>query len=496
MVGAEVSPYANVGGYARVLGYLSRSLAARGHDVRLFMPKFGSIDESKYKMKMVVEGIEVPTDEESGLASLICNVKMNKFEGGVPVYFLENQEYYEKRANVYGYKDDPVRWALLSRGALEFLKKSDWVPDIIQTNDWHTGILPNYIKTAYKDDPIISKITTMHTIHNLRFQGMFDHRTISEMDFDDGHSEVSPLFSPRLEKQNFMRRGVMYADLVNTVSETYAHEILTSEYGEGMDKLLLEVRSKLFGVVNGIDYDEFNPATDKYIAKNFSVNSLEDRSANKAALQREFDLPIKPKVPVLAFVGRLDSQKGVDLILDVIHPLMRDFDIQFVQVGGGDGSYIEALKKLHEEYPRKVSIHPMPNFTLPRLVFAGADIGLFPSRFEPCGLVQMEYQHYGTIPVVRATGGLADTVSNFDAVTGTGTGFVFHDFDTWAFFAQIVRAIESYYHVNTWRGLQERAMRIDFSWTKVSRDYEKLFAKALDFHNRSPLIETGGLTLS
>jgi len=487
MVGAEVSPYANVGGYARVLAYLSKSLITLGHDVRVFMPKFGSIDETKYPLKILKKGLNVPTDFIDGVESLTCNVKFYHITGEAPVYFLENMEYYEKRANVYGYSDDPLRWALLSRGVLEFLRQSDWIPDVIQLNDWHTGLAPNYLKTVYKEDPILSKIASVFTIHNLKFQGMFDHRNVSEMDFDDGHSPIEPLFSPRLSRLNFMRRGIIYADLVNTVSDTYAHEILTSEYGEGLDKLLLEMRGKLFGVVNGIDYEEFDPATDQYIDSNYDVNSIEDRTVNKIALQKEFGLPQDADIPILAFVGRLDSQKGIDLIFDITYPLMRDFNIQLVQVGGGDLSYIESFKKLQETFPKQVAVHTLPNFTLPRLVFAGADIGLFPSKFEPCGLVQMEYQRYGAIPVVRATGGLADTVVNFDPKTDTGTGFVFNDFDKWAFFAQVVRAIETYNHPKTWKILQKNAMKADFSWEGSAEKYVKLFNRALKFHNTLPV---------
>lgn len=485
MVGAEVSPYANVGGYARVLAYLSKALIKQGHDVRVFMPKFGSIDENKFKLTTIKQGLTVPTDSKEGLKELICNVKIGQMSGEALVYLLENMEYYEKRANVYGYSDDPIRWALLCRGALEFIRGSDWQPDIIQSNDWHGGFIPNYLKTSYQNDPVLSKIATVFTMHNLTYQGMFDHHTVSEMDFDDGHYALASFFSPRLLKQNFMRRGIIYADLINTVSDTYAHEILTPQFGEGLDKLLLEMRGKLFGVINGIDYEEFNPATDSYIAKNYSLETIEDRVVNKLALQKEFGLKQDARIPVLGIVSRLDKMKGVDLVFDIIYPLMRDFNIQFVQVGGGELGYVDSLKKLQTEFPDKVRVHPTPDFTLPRQIFAGADIGFFPSRFEPCGLVQMEFQRYGAIPVARATGGLADTVINFDPESGVGTGFVFKDFDKWAFFAQVVRALETYRHAKTWQKLQENAMKMDFSWERAARDYEKLFNKSLLFHRKT-----------
>ncbi len=483
IVGAEVSPYANVGGQARVLGFLSKALVDLGVDARVFMPKFGFIDESEYKTDIVVKGFKVPTGHlKKDPKDLICNVKLSKLPDFAPTYFLENMEYYEKRANVYGYSDDPIRWALLSRGLLEFIKRSKWVPDIIHANDWHTGLIPNFMRGAYLEDKVISKISSVFTIHNLSFQGNFDHKNVSDMDFDDGKSEISAFFNDTLKKQNFMKRGIIYADAVNTVSDTYSREILTPEYGEGLENLLLELRSKMFGIVNGLDYLEFNPKTDKFISHNYDKESLDIRPKNKLELQKEFGLEQDVKIPVLSYSGRLDSQKGLELIFAILWPLLRDFNVQFVQIGGGDGRYIEILKKLKDKFPDKVGIHPMPNFTLPRLVFAGADMILLPSKFEPCGIVQLEAMRYGCIPVVRATGGLGDTVKNFDPDDGEGYGFSFKEYDKWQFFAQVVRAIETYRHKKVWKKLQERAMAQDFSWESSAKEYIKLYEKAIYFH--------------
>ena len=490
IVGAEVSPYANVGGFARVLAHLSQALMKLGHDVRVFMPKFGLIDEEKYELKNIYEGLEVPTGDEK-TPNLICNVKMHQAAGHAPVYFLENQEYYELRANVYGYNDDPIRWALLSRGALEFLSScSDWQPDIIHANDWHTGSIPNYLRTTYAKDDKLLKISTLFTIHNLLHQGMFDHKNVTELNYDDGRSKIASFFSDRLFWQNFMRRGVMYADIINTVSKTYSKEILKPEYGEGLDKLLVEVRAKLFGVVNGMDFEEFNPATDKLIAVNYDVYSLEMKIKNKLALQEEFDLSVDEKIPVLGYVGRMDLQKGVDLMVEVARPLLRDFNVQLVAVGGGDGALMDSLRQLQRDFPKKVGVHLIPDFSLPRLVFAGSDIMLFPSRFEPCGIVQMEAMRYGAIPIVRATGGLADTVEDFSPETNTGFGFVFKDFNVWAFFAQIVRALEIYRHKDTWESLIKRAMAQDNSWDLRADDYVELYKKAIHLRTER-LIEEG-----
>jgi starch synthase len=482
MVGAEAAPYATVGGFSSVLAYLSKNLVERGHDVRLFIPKFGLIDEEKYETKTIYEGLKVPTGDDSN-PFLVCNVKVTNTDG-VQAYLLENMEYYEQRANVYGYSDDPTRWALLSRGVLEFLKTETFVPDVIHCNDWHTGLIPQYLQTVYKDEPVLEDVSTVFTIHNLRFQGVFDHKNVSELDFDDGKSAVAGFFDPRLNTLNFMKRGIIYADIVNTVSKKYSKEILTPEFGEGLDKLLLEVKGKLFGIVNGLDYDEFDPATDSLIEENYSVKSLKNRAVNKVALQKEFDLPEDETALLLGFVGRLDYQKGVDLAVETLYPFMKDYNVQFVQVGGGDGGLAEQLQKLRDAFPKKVGIHPYPNFTLPRLLFAGSDCILCPSRFEPCGIVQIEAMRYGAIPIVRKVGGLADTVENFDSITGKGNGFVFTEFDKFSLFGQLVRAYELFRNKKMWQKLQVNAMGSDFSWDFSAKEYERLYRNAISFKNK------------
>ncbi|MFO8240432.1 MAG: glycogen/starch synthase [Dissulfuribacterales bacterium] len=480
IVGAEAAPYATVGGFSSVLAYLSKELKALGHDVRIFMPKYGFIDEEEYEIKMLEKGLKVPTDDEQN-PELICNVKYTEEESGVMTYFLENKEYYEKRANVYSYVDDPTRFALLSRGALEFIRTEEFVPDVIHTNDWHTGLLANYLKTVYKKDPVLSDIATVFTIHNLRFQGNFDHKNVSELDYDDGKSAVASFFAPRLNNLNFMRRGILYNDAVNTVSKTYSREILTSEYGEGLDKLLLELKGKIFGIINGLDYDEFNPATDKLVEHPFDVDNLDERKKNKACLQREFDLPVDEDALLLGFVGRLDYQKGVDLIINTLRHVFDDYNVQFVEVGGGDRNLTEMLKCLERDYPDQVGIHPLPNFTLPRMVFAGADCILYPSRFEPCGIVQIEAMRYGAIPIVRKVGGLADTVRNFETLKREGNGFVFSNFDQYSLFGQIARIYELYKNKEVWQQLQKNAMESDYSWEYSAKEYEKLYERAMDF---------------
>jgi len=484
-VAAEVAPFAQVGGVGQVMFYLPKTLRKLGVDARVFLPKYGTIDEKKFPLEMVFEGLKIPTGDETK-SHLICNVKYFENET-VPTYFLENREYYELRANVYGYSDDHIRWALLCRGVLEYIEKlgkdsingqAEFVPDIIHCNDWQTALIPNYVKTAYAKNLAISQILQVFTIHNIHYQGLLDPRRVSELDFDDGKSEIPPFFDPRLAKLNFAKRGIIYSDIVNTVSETYSREILTEEFGEGLHQLLRELKSKLFGIVNGLDYEAFNPETDSLLAVNFDIDSIARRTENKVALQKEFSLPLAEGACMLAMVGRLDSQKGLNLILDVLPKILRDFKVQFISVGGGDSGYISALETIQKKFPAQVGLHLYPNFTLPRLVFGGADIFLMPSKFEPAGITQLEAMRYGAVPVVRATGGLGDTVEDVNLEKGTGTGFVFGPFDSFAFYGAVVRAISLWQVKPLWEELVKRVMSVDFSWETSAVNYLKLYEKA------------------
>lgn len=484
-VATEAAPYIAVGGLGQVMFSLPKALKEMGVDARIFIPKYGSLDEGKYPLSKVFFKLKVPTgaEEEKQPQFLICNVKQHIPSQNaltkVPIYFLENREYYEKRANVYGYSDDPLRFVLLCRGVLEFLKQSDWVPDIIHCNDWHTGALINFLKTIYKQDPKLSKIVTVFSIHNLYHQGIFDHRFISEADFDDGKSSVASLFSEKLTKQNFMKRGIIYSDAVITVSETYAQEILTKDYGEGLDELLREQRTKIFGILNGLDYDELNPKNDKNLVANYDVSSLSKRKENKIHLQKEFNLEVSEKIPIIGMVSRLDEQKGLDLLFPIIELLITEFGIEFVIVGGGEPKYRSFFEDVAKKHPKKLGAHLIYDLVLPKHIFSGSDIILVPSKFEPCGITQMEGMRYGAIPIVRKTGGLADTVKDFNPETKTGNGFVFEKFSSYSLLGAIVRALENFKYKRVWKELIKEAMSEDFSWKVSAKKYFNLYQKLL-----------------
>lgn len=486
-VAAEAAPFVKVGGLASVMDSLPRSLRALDCDARVMIPKYLPI-EGKYDLATVMEGLKVPTGNTEGEAELICNVKKFtplKDTDPVPTYFLENEEYYEKRSNVYGYADDPIRWALFCRGAIEFVRShKDWKPDVIVACDWQTGLIANYLRTEYRDDPTVNKIATIFSIHNLTFQGMYDHRFVQEMDYDDGHSPVPAFESDRLNKINCMRRGIMHADMVSTVSPTYAREILTPDYGELLDGILRERRNVLTGILNGIDYKIWNPESDPYIMYPYSRDDLHGRARNKAVLQERMGLESNKDAFVIGIASRLTKQKGFDLFMPIANTIMQELPVQLAVVGTGEADIMGFFNDLASKYPRRVATHLAFDGVLPHVIFAGADAALMPSQFEPCGLTQMEALRMGAVPIVRKTGGLADTVKDYDPDKDTGTGFVFERYDSDSLMIALIRAFENFRNKKEWTKIQTRGMSENFSWHESAKRYVDAFNRAIDLHAR------------
>lgn len=488
-VSAEVAPFSREGGLSQVSYFLPQALRRKGVDVRIFTPKYGTVVDQDYDLSMLIEGMKVPTGDPEGKfgpTHLICNVKTISLETTAPlyVYFLENREYYELRNNVYGYSDDHIRFALLSRAVIEFIETGEFVPDVIHCNDWHTGYLINYLHAQREKNPKLAKIATLLSVHNM-FQGNFNFTRVSQMDYDDGKSSLAPFFSKDFQKQNALKRGVMFADRINTVSEKYARELLTEQYGGEMHKLFRELRGKLSGILNGLDYTEFDPATDTIIKETFTSDDLSGRAADKKDLQREFDLAQDPTIPILGISGRLDRQKGLDLVLETISFVLKELEVQLVVMGTGEDQYVRFFEKLEKDFPGKVGTHLLPDFILPRKIFAGSDIVLMPSFYEPGGIVAIEAMRYGAVPVARATGGLADIVEDFNPSAQTGTGFVFKEFTKESFMVAVVRALEAYKRTDSWREIVRRAMEQDYSWENVARKYIDLYARTIDFRQEA-----------
>lgn len=486
-VTSEEAPFAKVGGLGEVIFSLPRALNRLGHDARVMMPLYGTVDLEKFKLSYIHKDLQVPTSSESDTKNLVCNVRRYKpkdlSKDPVMTYFLENREYYELRSNVYGYTDDRIRFALLSRGCLEFLNtSSEWLPDVIVCADWMTGYLLNYFKLEYKDSKKLRGIATVLSIHNLQGQGTEKpQRFISEMQRDDGHGPIPDFFDDRLKNINAMKRGIMYADVVNTVSSTYAKEITTEEYGEGLEDLLSEKREKLYGILNGIDYETNNPATDKCVSAKFTTHNLEDREENKAVLQKRMGLPQKKDAFVMGIVSRITRQKGFNLLQPIIEPFLKITGSQLIVVGTGDPEIMDFFIALEKKFPEQVVAFMQFDAELPHLIYSGCDVLLIPSKFEPSGLTQMEAMRFGAIPIARKTGGLADTIDDFDPSKGNvGTGFLFENMDAQELLIALTRAYTNWQHRTDWKKLQKRAMEKDFSWDHSAKEYAILFQKAIN----------------
>jgi starch synthase len=394
---------------------------------------------------------------------------------------LENQEYYELRSNTYGYSDDAIRFALLSRGALEFLNTDRrWKPDVVVCTDWMAGYFSNYLKTDYAHNEYLNELITVFSIHNLSSQGTEKpERFIPESERDDGNGALPGFFEDRIKKVNAMKRGIVYSDVINTVSKTYANEITTEEYGEGLDNLLREKRSKLCGILNGIDYETNNPATDAMIASRFTLRNLEARVKNKLALQARLGLPQKAEVFTIGIVSRLTRQKGFGLLMPIIEAYLRYTKAQLMVVGTGDTELMDFFNGLGKKYPDQVAAHLQYDDALPHLVFSGCDAILIPSKFEPCGLTQMEAMRYGAVPIARKTGGLADTIDDFSPGNKASTGFLFENMDSQELLIALTRAYVNWRHKNEWKTLQKRIMEKNFSWETSAREYAALFKKVI-----------------
>ena len=392
-VASESHPFIKTGGLGDVIGALPKELKKLGMDVRVVIPKYKDIK------KEIIDELEYITcfNVQVGWRNQYCGIFKYQYQG--VIYYLLDNEYYFKRDGLYGYYDDGEKFAFFDRAVLEFLKKIDWQPDIIHCHDWQTGMVPVLHKLEYKRDLFYYDIKTVFSIHNIFFQGNCNPEILPEL---FGYN-YEPFFNRSLEFNgavSFLKGGINYSDSISTVSQSYANEIQTQEYGEGFEGLLRERNSVLSGIVNGIDYDEYNPETDKFIYKNYSIKDINDKLENKLKLQKELGLPIKEDIPVIGIVSRLTHQKGCDLVINSIDRLLQK-DIQIVILGTGDYLYEQTFKRLQINYPDKVSANILFDNKLAHKIYAASDLFLMPSLFEPCGLGQLIALRYGAVPIVR-----------------------------------------------------------------------------------------------
>jgi starch synthase len=466
---AELAPFAKLGGVADVAAALSKELRRLGHDVRVVLPRYRQVDIVKHGLRPVVTDLQVPL----GAQRLAATIFEGRFADMV-VYFVDCPQLYD-RDGMFGFGDDDARSVFFSRALLEMLPALQFFPDVIHVHDWYAALVPNLLDRVYTA-PEYAEIATNLTIHNLAAQGVFGFGALVLAGLEEyGLIRVG---IPGLDNVvNVLGRGIHYADVVNTVSERYAAEIQLPEYGEGLDELLRRNAHKLHGVVNGIDYDIFDPSRDPNIAHHYSVEAPEGKALNRAALRSELGLEDVNK-PLCAIVSRFYDVKGLDLVEQTMAQLLH-LGLQVVVIGTGDRRYEDVFRRWAGQVPHQVSATIGFDPALAQRIYAGADILWMPSRFEPCGLAQLIALRYGTIPVVRETGGLADTIRDYDPVAATGNGFVFDAYDPWQFFAGVVRAAETFRHPGPWSWLVRRAMREDVSWSRSAHRYVHLYVAAI-----------------
>lgn len=467
MVSSEVAPYAKTGGLGDVVGALPAALAALGHDVRVVMPKYGCIAEKYVAEMQFLFYMYVPL----GWRSKYCGV-FSIEKQGVTYYFIDN-EYYFGDSVLYKW-NDLERFAFFDKAALEILRKLDFRPNVVHCHDWQTGMVPVILDAYYKRDEFYCGIKTVFTIHNLKYQGIY---TIEAVE-DFFSLEASYFTNDKLEFHgcaNLLKAGIVYSNAVTTVSPTYAEEIKTPMGGEGLDGLLFARDNSLFGILNGIDYAEYNPKTDPYIFQNYDAKTAaEGKKANKTALQEQLGLPVDGEKVMIGLVSRLVDQKGLDIISSAMNELM-SMDVQFVVLGTGDEKYENMFKHHAWCNSDKMSANIMFSNEMAHKIYAASDLFLMPSLFEPCGLGQLIAMAYGTIPIVRETGGLKDTVRAYNEFTGEGNGFSFYPCEAHDMMYTIRRAIRFFSEKTVWNKLVKRALSEDFSWKESAKKYETVY---------------------
>lgn len=478
MVSPECAPFSKVGGLADMVASLSKELAANGNDVRIITPLYSCVKkDASFKLEVSPLSVHLGIGIEE-----FCAVWSKKL-GDAKAYFLEYDKYFKRRGiyneGSYSYQDNGARFSFLDKAAIDFCESQNWIPDVIHCHDWTTGFVPLYLNTTHRYSKI-GKAATVFTIHNMQHQGIFPKELLEFADlptaelFNSKNCEAMGLL-------NLMKGAIYNSTKISTVSPTYAEEIKTPQYGCGLDYLMRFKAADLVGIVNGIDYDEWNPASDKLIAANYSLKDMSGKAECKKALQKRLGLAVESNTPLFGVVARMYEQKGLDLLAHIIDPILANMKVQFAILGAGDEALQNDFSRLAQTYPDKVGVYIGYDNALSHAIEAGSDFFVMPSRFEPCGLNQLYSMAYATLPIVRYTGGLADTVSQYMENNANGDGFVFYDATTSALYNTIGWACSTYYdRKRDFKKLRENAMRKDFSWKKSAKEYLNLYTWAVN----------------
>lgn len=478
----EVVPFAKTGGLADVAGKLPEVISRLGHEIKVFTPKYGTISPLLMDKSQLGPAIKVNVGDNILSAQ---TYRLLSQETSMETVFIDYPEYFD-RAELYidpdtgrDYIDNDKRFIFLCQAILECARAMNWRPDIIHANDWQTSLLPAYLKTLYADDPLLSKIPAIFTIHNMGYQGIFHEKTYKLLGLpDELFYAVGPF--EFWGKVNFMKSAIFYADIISTVSEKYAEEIQSAnEYGCGLEGLLHDRRKDLYGIINGVDYDVWSPVRDSIIPFRYNLSNLSGKRKNKVELINRVGLPFRENVLLIGMITRLVDQKGLDIFAPVADKIL-NLNVQMIVLGTGDEKYEILLKRLEKKYPEKMKAIMAYDNNMAHWIEAGADAFLMPSRYEPCGLNQLYSLKYGTVPIVRATGGLSDTIDDIDEETGLGTGFVFKKYKAQELLLTIGRAVDCFKKKRMWRKIIKQGMQKDFSWFNSANKYIELYHTALE----------------
>jgi starch synthase len=479
-VSSEVHPYTKTGGLADVASSLPIAIKNAKTKVIIITPFYERIiDTKKHAITCLKSDHTFQIDKKNKINVSFWQAEL---QPGLPIYFIGNKKFFSRRKDIYISDHENARFYLFNQAALELLKFIKFKPDVIHCHDWQTGLIPCLVKkNGYRK--FFSKSSTLFTIHNLAFQLGHNWWEIPPEKKDYG-KKAMPLFdNKRIETINFAKRAILKADMISAVSEQYAKEILTPKFGQDLHRILKNRSKKIIGITNGINYDDFNPATDPGLAQNYDYENTQSKQKNKTALQKYFGLPVDPKIPLIGMVCRISEQKGFDVLLPLI-PILITLNSQLVIFGGGDKSYEQKFKKTMKKYPKNFAANLEFNTKHATLVYAGSDMTVIPSRFEPCGLTQMIALRYGSIPIVHYIGGLLDTIDNFDPATGKGNGFVFKKYTAMRLLAAIVRALENYKYKNNWEKLVKKGMQMTFDWKLPAKSYIKVYNRLVQEKKR------------
>jgi len=474
-IASEVAPFSKTGGLGDVARSLPKALKRLGHNVMIITPLYSKvIDKEEKHLKLVFSDVELRINSQE---SVRVNYWQSYLMEDLPIYFVEYPKFFSKHKRLYGSKNENARFMVFNVAALKLLSLLKFKANIIHCHDWQTGLIPYYLKKDFRYSKTLKGAKSIFTIHNLIFQLGHNWWEIPHNEKDYGRGRLPHLSDPAIERINFAKRAILSADFINTVSERYRSEIMTKKFGQDLHRILKNREDKLFGIINGIDYNTYNPGNDSDLYKRYSVSDHRAKKENKEFLQKKLGLTEDRDIPILCTTSRVTFQKGFNLIMKIIDNLLH-LDVQIVFMGDGNEEYIKPIKKLAKKHRDQFVWMPFRQ-NLETMLYAASDLFLLPSNHEPCGINQLIAMRYGCIPVVREIGGLYDTVENYNPSDKTGNGFTFKTEDPHLFYASIIRALENYKHTRAWNGLVKTAMRQSNSWEIPAKKYVELYKKAL-----------------